>query len=68
MGTSHNPALHVVATTGEGSADRGDLSSSSGQPASRHWVRVWPYVIAGSAYLLLSVFMWMHVWTGHRHR
>ena len=27
--------------------------------------RVGPYLIAGSAYLLLSLFMWMHVWTGH---
>ena len=50
----------------EASADQGNLSSSSGPPASSHWVtRVRPYLIAGSAYLLLSVIMWIHVWTGH---
>ena len=64
--TAESPPTHAAASTDESSTDRGDPSSSSGQPASRHWVaRVGPYLVVGSAYLLLSVIMWIHVWTGH---
>ena len=66
VGTSESPPTHLVAPTGEGSADWSDLPGSCGQPDSRHWViRLRSYLIAGSAYLLLSLFMWIHVWTGH---
>jgi hypothetical protein len=58
--------MQVAAPTNGGSAHRGNLSRSSEQSASRRWVtRVRPYLIAGGAYLLLSVLMWIHVWSGH---
>ena len=65
-GSDDIPPTHVEDQTGGDSPDRGDISSSGGEPASQHWMtRVRPYVIAGGAYLLLSVFMWIHVWSGH---
>jgi hypothetical protein len=39
---------------------------SASRPAPGHRMkRVRPYLIVGSTYLLLSVLMWIHVWTGH---
>jgi len=61
-----SPPRQMTAPSGWASAHLGNLSSSSGQPASQRWVtRLRPFLIAGSAYLLLSVFMWIHVWSGH---
>ena len=65
-GTGDSPPSQLEDPTGGDCPVRGDISSSSGQPASKYWMtRIRPYLIAGSAYLLLSVFMWIHVWTGH---
>lgn len=65
-GAADGPPTGVAVPTGAASAARGHLSSRSGEPASGHWVtRVRPYLIAGSAYLLLSVILWIHVWTSH---
>ena len=66
MGTSESRPTHVVAPTAKGLADRSDPPNSGGQPASSHGVtRLRPYLIAGGGYLLLSLIMWIHVWTGH---
>ena len=65
-GTGDSPPTQLEDQTGGDCPDRGDIASSSGEPASKYWMtRIRPYLIAGSAYLLLSVFMWIHVWSGH---
>ena len=66
VGTSESPPTHAVSPSAKGSADRSEPPSGSGQPAFRQRVtRLRPYLIAGSGYLVLSLIMWIHVWTGH---
>ena len=64
--TADGPPMQSAASANRAATHRGKLSTSYGQTASRGRVaRVRPYLIAGSTYLLLSVLMWIHVWSGH---
>ena len=69
-GAGAGPAVSLseqaMAPTGESAADQGNLPSASERPTTKHWMtRVRPYLIAGGVYLFLSLFLWLHVWTGH---
>ena len=65
-GTAHGPSAGIVDPGGQVPTNRAEARSadSAGQGRSGTPRSVWPYVIAGSVYLLLSLFMWLHVWTG----
>ena len=65
--TADSPSAGDVGPDDEVPTNRAEAPSadSDGQFRSGTLRSVRPYLIAGGAYLLLSLFMWLHVWVGH---
>ncbi len=64
--TSRTPRVQTATGNEQGSVHRDHGLNAVGEPTRGHWRNhVGPYLIAGCAYLLLSTFMWIHVWTSH---